>query len=236
MQRGSRGQIWTVGSDGEDARQLPLGSFVALPNWCGEDVCYWSYNSQGQASLSRWDRHAARSVDAIRTSEEMTAMRLSPDGKMVAFQKRAKDGALNVWTLSLDTGRARQLTFNQTLTGWPTWSHDGKFLAFEVKDGPNTQVAVMPSAGGSPRTITHATGQSWPYSWSPNDDEIAFAGFRNGVWNIFSVSRQSGKERQLTHYTSANTFVRYPEWSPTGHQIVYEYGVSTANIWLLEPR
>ncbi len=94
----------------------------------------------------------------------------------------------------------------------------------------------MPSAGGSPRTITHATGQSWPYSWSPDDGEIAFAGFRNGVWNIFSVSRQSGKERQLTHYSSANTFVRYPEWSPTGHQIVYEYGASTANIWLLEPR
>jgi Tol biopolymer transport system component/DNA-binding winged helix-turn-helix (wHTH) protein len=236
MQIGSHGQIWTVGSDGGNARQLPLGPFVWYPSWCGEDICYWSYSSQNEADLSRWDRHAARSVGILRTSEEMAAARLSPDGKMVAFQRRAKDGAMNIWTLSLATNRVRQLTFNQILTGWPTWSHDGKFLAFEVKDGPNTQVAVMPLAGGSPRTITHATGQSWPYSWSPDADEIAFAGFRNGVWNIFSVSSKSGEERQLTHYTSANTFVRYPEWSPTGHQIVYEYGASTANIWLLEPR
>jgi Tol biopolymer transport system component/DNA-binding winged helix-turn-helix (wHTH) protein len=237
MQRGSRGgQIWTVGSDGGDAQQLPLGPFVGYPSWCGEDICYWSYSGQDQASLSRWERHAARSEGVFHTSEEMGAMRLSPDGKMLAFQRRAKDGALNIWTLSLETNRVRQLTFNQTLTGWPTWSHDGKFLAFEVKDGPNTQIVVMPSAGGAPITITHATGQSWPYSWSPDDNEIAFAGLRDGVWNIFSVSRQSGKQRQLTHYGSANTFVRYPDWSPTGHQIVYEYGASTANIWLLEPR
>ena len=163
-------------------------------------------------------------------------MRLSPDGKMIAFQRRGKDGVLNVWTLSLKTKRVQQLTFNQALTGWPTWSHDGRFLAFEVKDGPNTQIAIMPSAGGSPTTITHVSGQSWPYSWSPDDDEIAFAGLRDGIWNIFSVSRKSGKERQLTHSSSVNTFVRYPEWSPTGRQIVYEYGATTANIWLLELR
>jgi Tol biopolymer transport system component/DNA-binding winged helix-turn-helix (wHTH) protein len=235
MQRGSRGQIWTVGSDGGGARQLPLGSSVGYPDWCGKDICYWSYSSQTEATLSRWDRDVARSEDLFHTSEDMGALRLSPDGKMVAFQRRAKDGALNIWMLSWQTNRVRQLTFSETLAGWPAWSHDGKFLTFEVKDGPNTQIAVMPSAGGSPITITHATGQSWPYSWSPDDAEIAFAGLRDGVWNIFVVSRQTGKERQLTHYNSANTFVRYPIWSPTGHQIVYEDGASTANIWLLEP-
>ena len=42
---------------------------------------------------------------------------------------------------------------------------------------------------------------------------------------------RSGEERQVTHYTSSNTFVRYPAWSPDGRQIVYEFGELKGNIW-----
>jgi hypothetical protein len=39
---------------------------------------------------------------------------------------------------------------------------------------------------------------------------------------------------QLTHYTKQSVYVAYPEWSPHGNQVVYEYFESTGNIWLLE--
>ena len=41
-------------------------------------------------------------------------------------------------------------------------------------------------------------------------------------------------ERQLTGYDKLNTFVRYSAWSPSGDRIVYEYAVTTGNIWLIE--
>ena len=38
----------------------------------------------------------------------------------------------------------------------------------------------------------------------------------------------------MTGYDKLNTFVRYPAWSPSGDRIVYEYAVTTGNIWLIE--
>ena len=42
----------------------------------------------------------------------------------------------------------------------------------------------------------------------------------------------TGDSHQLTTYTSANTFVRYPAWSPRGDRIAYELGTVTGNIWV----
>jgi len=146
------------------------------------------------------------------------------------------NGAINVWLLALDSGKVRPLTSTRGVTGWPSWSPDGRSLAVEIRDGANTQIGIVSASGGTARLVTQGAGQNWPYSWSPDNDQIAFAGYRDGAWNVFSVSRTSHVERQLTNYLRPNTFVRYPEWSPSGDQIVYEYGESTGNIWMLEPR
>jgi hypothetical protein len=31
-----------------------------------------------------------------------------------------------------------------------------------------------------------------------------------------------------------DAYVRYPDWSPLGNQIAYEYAETTGNIWSLE--
>jgi len=54
------------------------------------------------------------------------------------------------------------------------------------------------------------------------------------IWNIWSVSRSTKIEKQLTHYTKTNAYVRYPTMSSRGNQIVYEYTESTGNIWMIE--
>jgi Tol biopolymer transport system component len=60
---------------------------------------------------------------------------------------------------------------------------------------------------------------------------MAFAGERNGVWNIFDVERASGNVRQLTHWTGLEGYVRYPAWAPTGDRIVFERSTQTSSIW-----
>jgi Tol biopolymer transport system component len=82
--------------------------------------------------------------------------------------------------------------------------------------------------------LTSARGADFVNSWSPDGSKVAFAGRRNGVWNIYWVSIKDKAEKKLTDYTGLNTYVRYPTWSPRGNQIVYEYSETTGNIWLLE--
>ena len=93
---------------------------------------------------------------------------------------------------------------------------------------------IMSSDGGQPTELTLAHARSWPHSWSNDGDKIAFAGERDGVWNIYWYSLSSKKEKQLTNQTKLNTFVRYPAWAPQGNQIVYEYAEITGNVWMAE--
>jgi Tol biopolymer transport system component len=106
-------------------------------------------------------------------------------------------------------------------------------VAFELKKGDATNIAVVSAAGGSPRLVTQEPNESWPYGWSPDGDKIVYAALRGGLWNLWWVSPDTGTMRQLTQYTTANTFVRYPAWSPRGDRIAYELGTVTGNIWIV---
>jgi Tol biopolymer transport system component len=106
--------------------------------------------------------------------------------------------------------------------------------AFEVKRGDDTHGAIIPSGGGAPAQLTDEAGQSWPGGWSPDGDKIAFAGLRDGYWNIWWVSRGDRRQKQITRLTRPNAYVRFPSWSPRGDQIVYEYAETTGNIWMME--
>jgi len=235
-QIGRPSQIWIATTDGKSSQQLPIDKAAGNPSWLADNtLSYWTY-SDGKAQLWNWNSAQEKAREVFTSGDwHMGFTRLSPDGKRAAFH-RSDAGAMNVWTISFADGQARPLTFEHTMAGWPTWSRNGKQLAVEVRNGPDTNIAIISADGGPLVPLTHNPGQNWPYSWSPDDDQIAFAGYRNGAWNVFSVSRTSGVERQLTNYLRPNTFVRYPEWSPSGDQIVYEYGESEGNIWMLEPR
>jgi Tol biopolymer transport system component len=60
-----------------------------------------------------------------------------------------------------------------------------------------------------------------------------FAGARNGVWNIWWISRLDKTLKQLTSNTKPGVVLRFPDWSPLGNQIVYEQvelaGISTCS-------
>ena len=159
--------------------------------------------------------------------------RLSPDGRTLAFNL-TDNGIVNVWTVPVAGGQPKQLTFDQELAGFPCWSPDGKFIAYQMKRGDDAYLMALPSAGGEPVQLTSDHGRSWPYSFSPDGDKVAFAGERNGVWNVWWVSRSTKQQQQLTNYTKLNAFVRYPAWSPLGTQIAYEYAETTGNIWMLD--
>jgi TolB protein len=92
----------------------------------------------------------------------------------------------------------------------------------------------MPAGGGAVRAMTAAHGQSWPHSFSPDGKRIAFAGQRDGIWNVYWVPVSGGEERRLTQYETPAHYVRTPDWSPRGDLVGYEYAESTGTIWVTE--
>jgi TolB protein len=143
---------------------------------------------------------------------------------------------MNVFTRPLDGGSAAQLTFDREAVSYPAWSPDGRYLAVEVKRGESTHLAIVPATGGAMEMLVDARGQSWPHSWSPDGERVAFAGERGGVWNVWEVSRSTKQARQLTRFTSAAGYVRYPSWSPDGRRIVFERQTPSAGVWTIQLR
>ncbi len=234
---GKDSDIWTMDADGSNATQVTLDP--------GSDsVSTWFPGGERIVYLMRGeDRRLVRALD-LRSGEVETLAtlefdadwaRLSPDGTRLAYHTRAGDISFNVWLLDLSTGRRRQLTFEESLAGFPCWSPDSRWLAFQVQRGENRYVQVMPSDGSAePVTLVKEAGQSWAYSFSPDNDKVAFVSDRDGFWNVYWVSRSTGEERRLTDYRLLSTYVRYPAWSPHGDRIVFELAESAGDIYVAE--
>jgi Tol biopolymer transport system component/serine/threonine protein kinase len=234
--RGGGADIWVADADGKNPTQLTTNTRNLIPSWFpdGDQIAFVS-NRTGHWSVWATSMQSRRDRPLYDLGRDTEYPRLSPDGKRIAFNL-ADSGIINTWTVSLPDGQPKRLTFDKELAGFSCWSPDGKFLALQVKRGDDTHLVLQPSEGGELTQLTFGHGRSWPYSFSPDGDKIVFAGERGGGWNIWWVSRSTKAEKQLTHYTKLNAFVRYPHWSPLGNQIAYEYAETTGNIWLVELR
>src|SRR5262249_42163503 len=128
-----------------------------------------------------------------------------------------------------------QVTFDNEAMTFPVWSPDGKWLAVVIKRGEDTQLGVVSRDGGPVEPITAEPGQSWTGSWAPDSDQLAFAGSREGGWNVYAVSRRTKQIRKLTNFDDAGGYVRFPIWSPKDDRIVFERATPPkGSIWTMK--
>ena len=103
-----------------------------------------------------------------------------------------------------------------------------------MRRGDTAQIAIMDRNGGRQEVLTDDPGLDWAYSFSADNRRIAYASYRDGVWNIWWIDRITRERRQLTHYTTYGSFVRTPAWRPGTEEIVYEYSQVKGNVYLLD--
>ncbi|WP_207431903.1 S9 family peptidase [Sabulibacter ruber] len=117
--------------------------------------------------------------------KQIGAVALSPDGKQVAYTVTSiepdpaqKNEYKYVTQIHLQPSNgsapARQLTYGSNNATQPTWSPDGKHLAFvRVVEG-KPQIHLLSFAGGEPLQLTKFKyGASQP-RWSPNGQQLLF--------------------------------------------------------------
>jgi Tol biopolymer transport system component len=225
-------QVWLMNSDGGQSQQLTSGPASAVyPTWYpdGHRILF-----ESGTKLLSVDSETREQRLVMEMKQDFGEIRLSPDGTQLALNSSVA-GVVNIWRMDMVNGKMKQLTFDPELCGFPAWSPDGKYIAAEVKHGADNSIVVLPSGGGAVTQLIPYHGQQWPQSWSPDGDKILFAKQQeDAIWNLWSVSRSTKIEKQLTHYTKLNAYVRYPTMSPRGNQIVYEYTEATGNVWMIE--
>ena len=231
---GSLAHLWIMNADGSEQRQLTSrASFNAT--WSVDNSTVW-FASPAPTGSSYWSVNADTGLEKrlLDFDEgEVYGARAAPDGSQLIFNSK-RDGKLNIWTMPLTGGTPKQLTFDPEFAGFPAWSPDSRWIAVQIKRGDNSHVGVMAAGGGEIVQLTNEKGQSWVNGFAADNDRIIYAGMRNGIWNVYSVSRSTREVRQLTHFDKINTYVRYPSMSPAGDKIAYEYAETTGSVWMVE--
>ncbi|MBL8149234.1 MAG: serine/threonine-protein kinase [Blastocatellia bacterium] len=235
-QAGNNQDIWTMRADGNEPTQLTTDPAVdSSPNWFPEsDRLSYRTNRSGNAEVWSTLLGSGKESLLIDVGRNMDYFRLSPDGKTLAFNSKKGGETINIWTAELSSGEQKQITFDKEMIAFPCWSANGNHIAAQMKRGEDSHIVVFESNGDKLEQLTKGSGQNWCYSWAPDNDKIAFAGIREGFWNIWWISRSTKEEKRITNYKKLNAYVRYPAWSPKGNQIVYEYAETTGNIWMIE--
>ena len=153
---------------------------------------------------------------------------------------RARCGVLagtpteNLWKLSLASRRPRQLTYERENSSFPSISWNGQWIAYESQKGNTTQIKVIDRDGSGQVQLTDDDALNWSNSWAADNRRVAFASFRSGVWNIWSMSRVTKERKQITHHTAFGSFTRNPAWRPGTEEIVYEHWLVKGNIYMAE--
>ena len=99
----------------------------------------------------------------------------------------------------------------------PSWSPDGRMIAYQTDAGGEQQLAVRPSSGGPERVLTHfASGYRYSPLWSPDGNRLAVADANHALWLVPA----DGGEQQLVA-RDAYGEIRDASFSPDGRWLAY---------------
>jgi len=105
--------------------------------------------------------------------------------------------------------------------GRPTWSSDGKSIAFISNMSGRNNLWLVPAEGGWPVQLTVSDQRQTSPAWSPDGKWIAYQSDYDGdeLWDIFLVSPKTGKVVNLT--STREIAETDPTWSPDGRYLAY---------------
>ena len=147
------------------------------------------------------------------------------------------DSSTGAYTLTLQaTGAIRRLTNHPDRYESPSWSPEGRHIAF-ISDsgGPVTEeIYVMDSDGSNLRRLTNNSVWDASPSWSPNGRHIAFVSGNGDNKEIYVMDSDGSNLRRLTN----NSVGDYsPSWSPDGRYIAFisaRNGFFTYDVYVMD--
>ena len=105
-----------------------------------------------------------------------------------------------IFIADYDGANQRRVTVNRALNVFPSWSPDGRAIAYTSYRRGYPDIFVSLIYQGTMETPTNGTGQNWLPVFSPDGARIAFTSNRDGNSEIYVMNRDGSSVRRLTNH------------------------------------
>ncbi len=187
----SRGGLWRVGIAGDKPPTMQLGGLLGdSPSIAANsnrlvyglrdyDSNIWSV--PGPVVRDGPGRIAPSRIVSSTRGDDSAA--LSPDGRQIVFVSN-RTGISELWSADADGSKTKRMLAASGLSpGSPSWSPDGKFIAFDGNEpGEPKDIYVMRADGGQAHNLTT----------SLDSHDIRPAWSRDGRWIYFASFHERG--------------------------------------------
>jgi TolB protein len=164
-------EIYIANANGYNLQRLTFSPSVDIsPVWnpkTGKEIAFVSdRSSTPQIYLMSSDGTNLRRMTTAASGGDASAPAWSPNGLFMAFHWRVSEtGTYDIYIMEIATGRIIQMTHDAGRNEHPTWSPDGRHLAFESTRSGSRQIWTMLANGLEPKQLTKV-GENWNANWS----------------------------------------------------------------------
>ena len=183
-----------------------------------------------------WVDRAGRKIGTVAEQDQFSNPALSPDGKQLAVAVGDVGAKLrDIWVYDLVRGGRRRLTVHPADESNPTWSPDGRYIAFSSnRRGKRDIYRKLASGLGEDELLYASTSEDKNVeSWSPVGRLLWFNFADTKTQN--DIYQFSFEDRKITKYISTPFTDDHPQLSPDGQTLAYRSSESGREEVYLQP-
>ena len=203
--------LWVMNSDGTGNRQLTFTpdrhELQPALSPDGRQLVFLTRYNPGLITISRMGLDGGGAKEVVRNVDRFAEPQISPDSQWVFYNNRDEAGNTSFWKVAFEGGQPLKVREKTPCRVSP----DSKwFVCRHREEGPEApyKFIIVPAGGAEPtKTFDWPKGAETLY-WSPDGQAIDYIANREGVYNVWRMRLEGGKEQKLTEWQTTE-----PLWS-----------------------
>ncbi len=213
-------EIYVMDYDGANQRPVTAHKSISISaDWSPKDdsIAYVSYFTRAPG-IYLVDLVTGKKQNVVTDGSLNISPFFSPEGRRLVFARTVGGGNTEIFTCNRDGTGLRRLTHASSIDTNPSWSPNGREIAFTSSRSGSPQIYVMDAEGANLRRVSVEGDYNDGASWSPDGPRLVYASRRSGRFDIVVSDMVTLESRLLTSGRGSH---ESPSFSPDGRKIAF---------------